>query len=125
VRSSGGSLGAAVFDRFCHAHAEARQYTDTDGLRRGKVALAYQRKSDHEADTFAAATSEAAMKEWIAQFLDGPSRPPLNNVPVHFLLTAPASVPGEPVRADDAVTGFPSAPGAPIAPPRPRPQKAL
>src|SRR5262249_32315618 len=69
----------------CLDHTEARQYTSIDGLTKGKVALAYKRKSDHEAETFAAATSKAAMEEWITLFLDGPARPPLNHIPVHFL----------------------------------------
>jgi hypothetical protein len=98
VLSNGGSIGEAAFARFCLDHTEARQYTSMDGMTKGKVALAYKRKSDHEAETFAAATSKAAMNEWITLFLDGPAHPPLNHIPVHFLAveTATSRIAGVP-----------------------------
>jgi hypothetical protein len=96
VISNGGNIGRAAYEKFAKEHPDARKYTDRDGLTKGKVALAYKLKNSHEAETYAAATSEAAMKEWINQFLDGPSRPPLNKIPVHFLAidAAPPGAPG-------------------------------
>jgi hypothetical protein len=96
VVGKGGSIGRAAYQKFSREHPDARKYTDQNGLTKGKVALAYKLKNTHEADTYAAATSETAMREWIDKFFDGPSRPPLNNIPVHFLAidAAPPGVPG-------------------------------
>jgi hypothetical protein len=97
VVGNGGNIGSAAYEKFSREHTDARKFTELDGLTKGKVALAYQRiDNSHEADTYAAATSQAAMKEWINQFLDGPSQPPLNKIPVHFLAieAAPPGVPG-------------------------------
>jgi hypothetical protein len=96
VISKGGNVGGAAYERFLKDHPEARKYTEQDGLTKGKVALAYKLINTHEADTYAATTSAAAMREWLERFLDGPSNPPLNKIPVHFLAieAAPPAVPG-------------------------------
>jgi hypothetical protein len=97
VQSHGGNLGADAYKEFIKAHTDVRKFTEKDGLTKGKVALACKLlPNSHDAETYAAATTAAAMKEWIEKFLDGPSTPPLNNIPVHFLAieSAPPGVPG-------------------------------
>src|SRR5262249_11551609 len=89
------NLNQDAYNAFIQAHSDVRQYDEADGLTQGKVALAVQLINSHEANTFATATNEAALREWVVQFFGTSAAPPLNNIPVHFLATRPTSVPGQ------------------------------
>jgi hypothetical protein len=97
-----GSIGPAPFEAFVARHPNARRFGKPEGLTGGRVAvdIRWRHLSETEVstrmDTFCAATSRAAVQEWVTRFLvAGAAKYQPEHFPIHFLKTEPPSYQGD------------------------------
>jgi len=82
----------ATYDRFVQQHPKCFPYKLSGN---SKFAFEYEPLPDAKANTPSAATSDAAVKDWIKKFLGDAAKIEAAKFPSHFLLTNPPAFPKE------------------------------